>query len=256
MIFTLSEPEVHNHYPNCVTLKLHLNSVPLPEEQQSLPEVGGISSERILQELELGLTINFNGKQKLKVPAGKRLGLPDGEVVFGIRRGKLQFELDKCRMPLEKIDLTKPFSISFEVEIESEEVNETQAGVSSNKGTGLIKSSRKSAQKRVSEYFSVKHSGSENSPAWFFEIFELEPFLEGILKEARMGVIELIGSPSCFKADFLVDGDDICITKGQWGWSGDIVRNKTAIIERALVLRYLIPKLESSPLSEVRWNHG
>jgi len=57
-------------------------------------------------------------------------------------------------------------------------------------------------------------------------------------------------------ATFTARGEDIRITWGKLGLTQDIHRNKLAVIERAIALRYLKPLVEAEPICQGRWKYG
>jgi hypothetical protein len=77
-----SEPEITSRFPDCVAMKLHLTA-PAPTPKPS-PLTRLVTAEVAAppQEVDLSLTISFSGEQEIEIPAGRKLGLPDGRATF------------------------------------------------------------------------------------------------------------------------------------------------------------------------------
>ena len=58
-------------------------------------------------------------------------------------------------------------------------------------------------------------------------------------------MVEIDARPCDVEASFTARGQrDIALTEGWVLWAKDIVRNKTALLEREFYLRYIAPKLQ------------
>jgi len=258
----IPEPQVESRFPDCVVMKLHLKAS--ADDSSASPRLGFAETEIATrsvathpQELDLSLTISFSGEQEIEVPGGKRLGLPGGRATFGIRRGQLRFMFQNCKLPLEKIALSKPFKVSLEVERQTTKSSELQVSAVLDPKSVGAKVAEGLAEKTTAEVSQVKNIGSENNPAWVFEAYGNDYIvLDGLLKEARLGVLQVIALPCQMIADFKVRGEDIHITGGEIGKVPNIRRNKLALVERAIALRYIKPLVESSSLCTARWQHG
>ncbi|MBD1995091.1 hypothetical protein H6G00_00415 [Leptolyngbya sp. FACHB-541] len=237
-------------------MKLHLQ-VKCPSPKTSfLPQLGKTEVATPSNELDLGLTISFSGEQEIDVPGGRRLGLPGGRAAFGIKRGQLRFVLQNCKLPLEETALLKPFKVSIEVEKQRTKSNEVQAGAALDSRSIGAKATEGSAEKITVEVFQVKKIGSEAKPAWIFEAYGDRTVLEGMLRETLLGTLQIDKLPCEIAADFTVRGEDVQLTWGQIGLAKDIHRNKLALLERAIALRYIKPMVESAPICQGRWRHG
>jgi hypothetical protein len=252
----MPEPQTENRFPDCVAMKIHVeantNNVSKAAFLPRFPLTEVVPSK----EANLSLTINFSGEQEIEVPGGKRLGLPGGRVTFGLKRGQLRFIFQNCKLPLEKIALSKPFRVSIEVEQERTKSDEIQAAATLETRSVGAKAVRGSTEKTTVEVFQVKKIGSEDQPAWIFETHDDRMILEGTLKETLLGILHVMNLPCEVNADFTVRGEDIQITWGQIGMAQNIHRNRSAVIERAIALRYIKPMVEASPLCTGRWRHG
>ena len=251
---SLPAPIINNRFSDCVAMKLHFNWAQTEANKQPLPSFLSTHSQSTDEtEIEVSLTINFSGEQAMKVPAGERLGFPNGEVTFGIKRGRLQLNLEACKMLLETINLSPTFKISLEVEQQVEKEFGASLG---SKGVGNIQGKNKAAQKMTVETAQVKLTGSEENPGWIFQAQGNQHILEGILSQALLGILQQSSLPCKVEATFVVRGEDVHITWGNILLSKNIHRNKSAVIERALALGYIKPKIEAGPLSKVSWQHA
>ncbi|MDA0673151.1 MAG: hypothetical protein O3C67_05525 [Cyanobacteria bacterium] len=249
------EPEITSRFPDCVAMKLHLTApapVPKPSPLSRLVTTEVAAPP---QTVDLSLTISFSGEQEVEVPAGRKLGLPDGRATFGIRRGQLRFEFGNCKLPLEKTALLKPFNVSMTVEQQQTRASEVQAGIKPSERSLSAKHTEGMAEKVTVDVFQVKKLGSEENPAWVFDAYGERNVLDGLLKETLLGALNIDCLPCTLTASFTARGEDIRITWGEVGLTKNIHRNKLAVIERAIVLHYLKPLLESQPLCQGRWCH-
>jgi hypothetical protein len=252
---TSPEPHVESKFPDCVVMKLH------PQVKAEAPKASALFGLSKIQgtthptEFDLGLTISFSGEQEIQVPGGIRLGLPGGRVTFGVRRGQLRLILQNCKLLLEKTVLLQPFKVSIPVEKQKTKSNEIQAGAASNSPSIGAKATEGLTEKITVEVFQVKKIGSEDKPAWIFEAYGDRIVLEGMLTNALLGTLQIAELPCEMTADFTVRGDDVQLTWGQVGQAKNIHRNKRAVIERAIALRYIKPMVESTPICHGRWRH-
>lgn len=251
---TLPAPNIINRFPDCVAMKLHF------DEEENTRGFHKLSSIFLAKQrntngthIEVSLTINFSGEQTMQIPAGKRLGFPNGEVTFGIKRGRLQLTLDNCKMPMETIGLSQTFEISTETE---QQVAKEVGASLGKQGLGSLEGKQISTLKRIIETTQVKQVGAEDSPAWIFQAKGDKIILEGRLTQALLGCLRQDSFPCQVHGTFEVRSEDIQLTWGRFFLTPNIHRNKSAIIERALALKYIKPIIESAPLSEVRWQDG
>lgn len=233
-----SQPFAACRFPDLVAMKVGLEEIDSSSKKSLSAQKGDYPWE-----LELLLSISFSGEQEVEIPAGMRLGLPGGRATFGICRGQLRFELGNCKLPYEKTALLKPFNVSIDVERQRTRVSKMQVGMNT---------SDRSLRERL-DVFQVKRLGAEESPAWIFETGGEDIVLDGLLKKTLLGILQIDGLPCTLKASFTARGEDIRLTWGELGLTQNIHRNKLAVIERAIVLRYFKSLVESKPLCEVTW---
>ncbi|MEO1592499.1 MAG: hypothetical protein AAFU71_14595 [Cyanobacteria bacterium J06632_22] len=203
-------------------MKLHLQ----PTKDEAPPSVIARfrRARNIRTDVNVSLTITFSGQQAIDIPKGKRLGLTGGQTTFGIRRGQLKLALQNCTMPPDQISL----------------------------GTAGIQGGSKQPS---TDLFHVQNTSAEESPTWTFEANKAHRLIEGTLKEQLLGLLSVATSPYDISATFTVEGEDIQLDWGQLRGAQNIHRNKLAMIERGIVLRYLKPLLETAPLCEWRGSH-
>lgn len=247
------ELQVKSRFPDCVAMKLHLETTAQPTFTGFAASIPPAASPT---DINLSLTVNFGGEQEIEVPGGKRLGLPGGLARFGISRGELRLVLNNCNLPLEKIALSKPFKVSIEVERQQSHSSEVQAGATLDSRNIGAKMSQGAAETITLEVFQVKKVGSEKQPAWIFEAYGDRTSLEGMLQKKLLGTLCIAEQPCEMSANFTARGEDIRITWGKLGMTADIHRNKLAVIERAIALRYLKPLVEDEPICKGSWQHG
>lgn len=251
----IAEPEITNRFPDCVAMKLHLEASAPASKPSLIARLITTEVAAFSKDVDLYLTISFSGEQEIEIPAGRKLGLPDGKAKFGICRGQLRFELGSCNLPLENTALSKPFKISMEVEQQKTSANEVQAGMKLMIPSISAKRTEGLTEKATVEVFQVKKIGSEETPAWVFEAYGKDKVLDGLLKKTLLGVLNINELPCTLTADFTARGEDIQITWGELGLVKDIHRNILAVIERAIVRRYLKLLIEE-PLCKGSWQHG
>ncbi|MEO1146526.1 MAG: hypothetical protein AAFY26_13150 [Cyanobacteria bacterium J06638_22] len=234
-------------------MKLHLEAIAQPTPAGFAASTLPVSSPT---DINLSLTVNFGGEQEIKVPGGKRLGLPGGRARFGISRGELRFVLKNCNLPLEKIALSKPFKVSIEVERQQSRSSQIQASAALDSRNIGVKRAEGATETVTLEVFQVKKVGSEEQPAWIFEAYGDRTILDGMFQEELLGTLCITEAPCEMSTTFTARGEDIRITWGKLGMTADIHRNKLAMIERAIALRYLKPLVESEPICQGRWQRG
>ena len=194
--------------------------------------------------VDLKLTIRF-GQQEIKIGSL-------GSVWFGLRRGELKLTLKTGMIPLEKMGLTAQFETEYELEEQHEKGMESGATLGVSTGISIsispsiaTKDTSKESSKVKSKVFQVCTTGTEENPKWVFESKIHKSGLEGQLTEAPLGIVEVWTSPCNFEAIFTVSRQrDIVLTEGSLLLTKDIVRNKSAHLEREFYLRYIASKLQ------------
>lgn len=100
--------------------------------------------------------------------------------------------------------------------------------------------------------YQVTTKGSEENPAWVFEVETgepdlkglLKPDLKGLLKNASLGTLNVTAKPCRVEATFEVSKRDVYLSDAEGLWPQNISRNKKAVLERMIALRLLESKLK------------
>lgn len=228
----LPMPDIQNAFPDCVAMKLHFKAVETGELGSSLAEDANSNSKACPPtEIDLSLTINFSGQHEMVVPGAQLLGIANGKVAFGVRRGRLQLVLQGCRMLLEGGAASEP-SVSNGLEL-----------------------GRSSMEKISFDGLCVQPAGSEATPTWIFEASRGRPILEGVVRRFKLGALQPNASDFGVKAEFWALGEDIRLTWEQMNPAPNVHRNQLAVLERALALQYIGPRCEAGPFSVVSWRY-
>jgi hypothetical protein len=237
---------LENKYPDCAFLKLHFAgkaSIPSApridlassrdEQFESTVSVQDIHSSAP----ELLLSIRF-GKQCQKVPGGS--------IWFGLRRVLLSVELSSGVMPIEKQHTFNPLPIQDVSEVDNIFDSEATAGFSASKqgleiGAKTRSSSKQSTTKTV---YTISSGGTEQCPVWRFEQPISDAILYGQLTQVPLGSICFSTSPLKVTGELVIRGQrDIGILEAEGLLANDLGRNKLAILERELFLRFLMKRL-------------
>ncbi|NES21378.1 MAG: hypothetical protein F6K41_21220 [Symploca sp. SIO3E6] len=227
-----------NNCPDCLYMKLKAMIVESPKNLWTKLRQESKETEQI----ELYLTINFNEQWE---------NLPGGRVKFGLRGGELRLKLEVGNIPYEYRGLNDPFEIAVPTDREQKEGNERQRLIEAAlaKGEPTIKAifsfNKKNEQTDKIQFttYQVTTKGSEENPAWVFEVKTGEPVLKGSLNNALLGTMNVTAKPCHVKAIFEVSKQDVYLTQAEGLWPQDISRNKLAILERTMALWLLKKKL-------------
>jgi len=236
----VSQFKAENRFPDCILMKLHSTPAQAEESTNPFPPSPlSVSNPSRPDLVDLKVTIRF-GQEEIKI---KRLE-QFGRAWFSLRRGELKLTLKTGKIPLEKMGLTASFQIEYELEEQREEGMESGStiGVSSSIATKGISRESSKVKSKVSQ---VRTIGTEKAPGWVFESKIDKLGLTGQLTEVHLGMVETEASPCDFEAIFTVRGQqDIVLTEGSLLLAKDIVRNKSALLEREFFLRYIAQKLQ------------
>lgn len=198
------------------------------------------SSSPEKERLDLYLTIQFNEQWE-------PLPLHSGRVKFGLKGGELKLKLENSKMPLVSREVFGAFEPSLEKEIEKRESNEDHSGIETVIANGEGEAKAAFERKRefeTTERFKVTScqvttKGSEENPAWAFEVKNGEPVLKGLLKKAKLGTLDVTQKPCSLIATFEVSLRDVYLTDAMGIWS----REERAVLDRGLALLFLKRKL-------------
>jgi hypothetical protein len=227
-----------NKFPNCVYIKIHtLQSIKAVADPMSdLSDDSGISE--LNKCFDLLLTIRF-GEEEIKVAGGV--------ISFGLKRGELRFNLENGMMPIESQELTGVLQNQIELQMQEEKTREFEGSTSISAAGGVM--TRKKAANKTStigdvKIYSIYTKGTEERPIWVFEAKSHEPILKGQMTKVLIGRVSILENECSIDAVFEIRGQrDIFLTDAGGLWSPDIGRNKLAVLEREIFLRFIAPKL-------------
>jgi len=241
---TPPQPQPENKCPDCLYMELEgilLQPEPQGRGISKLFQPKQKSSEP--DQIDLHLTINFNEQWE---------PLRGGRVKFGLKGGELRLKLENSKIPYESRELAGKLELSVQKERQQQEASEKQSGieaslVESKPGVKANVGSKETAGTTDKFQFTdcqITTKGSEENPAWVFEVETGEPVLKGLLKNEKLGTLDVKTKPCRVEATFEVSKRDVHLTDGEGLYPPDISRNKRAIIERTIALHLLKSKLE------------
>lgn len=232
-LFKMLQLKSENRCPDCLYLKLNT-----------------VSKSSAINQFDLYLTINFNEQWQ---------NIIGGRVKLGLNGGELRLKLHNGTMPYESRGLSGSLAFSIEKTRQDQAGRKTQSGIKaelSNVGVvgawtpkAEVKASAGTEQtEEITDEFQfttcqITTKGSEENPAWAFAVKTGEPVLKGLLKNARLGTLN-VRAPCSVKATFEVSRRDIYLTDAEGLWPSDISRNKRAVLERVIALRLLQSKFQ------------
>ncbi|WP_139240688.1 hypothetical protein [Geitlerinema sp. PCC 9228] len=188
--------------------------------------------------IELNLTLAF-GEQSQKLPAG--------EVSFGIKAGELRLTLKNGFIPYRKRELNNDiFELSIPKERQTSKSGKKKGSVkASAANSGELKGETIASREDITETKDkfkfrspqITTKGSEENPAWEFEIKTGEPCIKGDIQNKKLAtvIVKEQRQPCEIEATFQVSGRDIYISKGEGLWPSHITNRKTAIIEKYFI---------------------
>ncbi len=234
-------PEPENMCLGCLFMKLE--GIPVdPKKQHSFTLK---PKSAVTEEIDLYLTLQFNEQRDM---------LPGGRVKFGLRGGQLRLKLENGEIPWVSSEITGSVELSAlnttlqqpsryrqsGVEVT---LPESQAEVKEN-----LSISTKETLGRIDQVQTlvcqVSTKGSQENPAWVFEAGTGEPVLKGLLKNAKLGTLNVTGKPCRVEAIFEVSPSDVYMTKAEGLWPTNISKKRSAVIERAIARRFLERRLK------------
>ena len=232
-------------YPSCALLKLHFLET---ESQNSVKDIQEFP-------LQLLLTIRF-GKQCQEIYFK---GVKVGSIWFGMKRAWLLIELTSGKMPIETQHIFNPLPTQDILSIDNTSESETTAGFRAINAELL----NLGAKKKMSLKESVTHAvctispgGTEERPDWRFEKLSTNDFLNGQLTRQPLGSILSSTRPFKVIGELVIRGQhDIAILEGEGLLPKNLGRNRLAIIEREIFLRFLKDKVFPY-ISRMEITHG
>ncbi len=244
LILNMLQLKLENRCPDCLYVKLT-----------------GTPKPYIGNKVELRLTINFNEQWQ---------SIVGGRVKLGLKGGELRLSLHNCTIPYETRELTGSLALAIEKTRLEQASSKMQSGMKAelsnvavvphwNATAKLEANASAEKSQEVTDEFEfitcqITTKRSEENPAWAFAVKTGEPVLKGLLKNALLGTLNILGKPCNIDATFEVSKRDIYITDAEGLCPSDISRNKRAVLERAIALRLLQSKFQPY-LSRVELYH-
>ena len=174
------------------------------------------SGESDIEQIDLSLCIDFHEQWQ---------PINTGRVKFGFKGGKLNIQLANGEMlPI------------------------------ASQPSDVVQLSPKDSSASQSIECQVLTQGTAQSPAWMWQGKTGISVLQGSLKQAELGTVQVTGKPCCIDAVFTVSPADIYLTSAQGFWPHSITPNQLAVLERKLVL-FLLEFHFQPYLSRVLWQY-
>lgn len=174
------------------------------------------SGESDIEQINLSLSIDFHQQWH---------PINTGRVKFGFKGGRLNIDLVNGEM------LPVPSQLSDVVQLSSPNPSQLQ-----------------------SIDCQVLTQGTAQSPVWVWQGKTGMSVLQGSLKQAELGTVQVTGKPCSIEAIFTVSPSDIYLTSAEGLWPHSITPNQLAVLERKLVLFLLEFNLQPY-LSRVLWQY-
>lgn len=257
---TLQHSELENRLPDCVYMEIEAVQVQSPSQKKPVVDRLYERQQVIREQLDLFLTLRFDEKW-IELPFGRfKVSLRGGELKVKLLNGKIPFQsyqlMGSLELPLkikrQYLGDDKGESVEFfrsDLEIKPfEQEARTRAKVGTEKLTGRT-------DEIVFNIGQVRVKGSEESPVWVFEAGMGTPSLKGMLSHAKLGTLDVMEKPCRIQVTFEASSRDIVLVVSEGGFDKNVSRNKLAVIERAIISRYLKPQLEPF-LSRVELVYG
>lgn len=246
---------MENKYADCLSMSIEGVPAPPVPVQGRFPNPFAIILQRtkptsieLVKQIDLYLTIQFN--EQTKVP------IPGGEIAFGIKGGELRLKLENGKIPLESRELAGSLEFPVKKDRELKQGAEAQSGINASfvdMKPGLkFNLGKKKTEEKTDKFqltvYQVTAKGSETYPAWVFKVKTGEPILIGLLKEAKLGRIEVQRNPCGIEATFEVSKRDVQITDASGVWLKNfsfkqLDVEKQRVLDIWILKKILMPKL-------------
>ncbi|NEQ18281.1 MAG: hypothetical protein F6K44_33280 [Moorea sp. SIO3E2] len=92
--------------------------------------------------------------------------------------------------------------------------------------------------------YQITTKGSEETPAWVFEVKTGQPVFKGLLNEVELGTIDVMAKPCYIEATFEVFKPDVHVTGAEGLWSPEISREERVVLDRKIALLILEHQLK------------
>lgn len=147
-----------------------------------------------------------------------------GTIWLGLRGGEMRLAIDNGTMPLDRVELAPELPSSVEVDRTiTQETSKTKAGkviakaeASANPSAQVSNEAMRCEAKKetISDKYrsvdnQVRFCGSDRAPKWFFKPMRGHKFLEGRMKDQKLGDVYLKKRPCNITATFHIRDDDL-----------------------------------------------
>ncbi|MCT7992446.1 hypothetical protein [Laspinema olomoucense] len=233
------EPE--NKCPDCVFMRLEIKPV---ETKTGIP----LMNKTEVNSLELFLTLNFSLQKEEEIFSSK--------IQFGIKTGTLRLTLTNCTSPYEARHFIQELQPEILLERETKYSDNYKTSLNSSLSPTDIKAQvgsdsqqhKEEVNKFKTTICQVSSTGSENNPAWDFQVGNGNSCLRGkIGKEGEkplLATLKINNTPCLIEAIFTTEKLNIEGVKGMMWDNKKISNNRTAIIAEAYLQRRLGPKFQ------------
>jgi hypothetical protein len=245
--------DMDNKYSACLFMNMEIKEVSVPRKPGS-----GIfrylfaRKERKLiepvKQIDLYLAIQFNEQEEMPIPGGK--------ISFGLKGGVLRLKLENGKIPLNSRELGGSFEVFIPKKNETKEVNEDKRSMGGSGGEKPVvqgsieqKSGKEFTNEVQYTVAQVTTKGDERTPAWVFKLETGEPIITGLLKDAKLGRIEVQENPCTITATFEVSKRDVHITDASGVWLKnisfrDLDTPMRRVLDIWLLKKLLMPNLQ------------
>lgn len=179
------------------------------------------------QQIKLYLTIQFKEQRELLV---------GGHIKFGLKGGKLRVKLKNAAIPATSNQLGRSYELAVQKKKPLASIpqqSEIQANISTDETS------------EPPQFISCKVAvrGTATRPVWVFEVDKGGSVLKGVLKNTALATLDITEKPCYIEATFEVAPKDIYLSEAEGLWPKNISKKKSAVIERAIIRRFLDLKL-------------
>lgn len=236
---TPSQPEPENKCLGCLFMKLE--GIPVTREQRTNSELRLHSAAT--EQINLNLTLQFNEQRELVI---------GGRIQFGLKGGQLKLKLVNGEIPIESRMLNGLVKLSAEKPRQQQHSSQPQSPTKDalSKNPPLVNAAPSANQtpentdKFQPSVCQVTIQGSEENPTWVFEVTKDELVLNGLLKNVLLATLNVTGKPCYVEATFEVSPRDVYMIEAEGLLPKNLSRKKMAVIERAIIRRFLERKLK------------
>lgn len=205
--------------------------------------------------VDIYLSLYFNDGQAIPLPCADLLGVADGQVKFGIQKARLDFTLQDCTLTPYPLEPNHLFEVDFVQPRPSQASTTSVASVHHSMGSNIVKPKASNATKPL-----LKSHGSHPRPkicsyTWHITPLDKHQGLRGLAANIKLGQFALPEASCQIQATLNMAGPDIILNWNKQMLRSGLTGNKLILIDRALVLKHLGPKLAQQPLSMASWTY-